>query len=108
MHYLLGHHAVDVLWDTARHQVDRDGADEVPAQGCVVLQTIAGAILGWGQESAWGQTLLSSTDMLSSETSCHFPPFSASFAPSATPVPTLLPASFPLWGPSLTTVVCEV
>lgn len=48
MPYLLGHRAVHILGDTAGHQVDGDGANEVPAQGCIVLQTIAGAILGGG------------------------------------------------------------
>lgn len=44
--HLLGHRTVDILGDTAGHQIDRDGTNEVPAKSCVVLEPIAGAILG--------------------------------------------------------------
>lgn len=48
--HLLGHRTVDILRDIAGHQVDRDCTYEVPAKRCIVLQTIARAILCVGRE----------------------------------------------------------
>lgn len=48
--HLLSHHAVDILGDIAGHQIDGDGANKVPAKSCVVLQTIARAVLHVGRE----------------------------------------------------------
>lgn len=125
--HLLGHRTVDILGDIAGHQIDRDGANTVPAKSRVVLQTIARAVLGVGREqggkkvSACGWSPahlppLNCTDTFGSEGYCHFPPHLSSdrFAADlpavarATPVSIFLLASFPVWVSSLTTAAYEV
>lgn len=83
--HLLGHHTVDILGDTAGHQIDGHGANKVPAKSCIVLQTIARAILRVGREQGGNKVLvcgwspahpppLNNTDTLGSEGYCHFSP----------------------------------
>jgi len=55
--HLLGYRTVDILWDAAGHQIDRDGTNKVPAESRVVLQTIARAILRVGREQGRNKML---------------------------------------------------
>lgn len=57
--HLLGHRTVDILGNTAGHQIDRGGTNKVPAKSCVVLQAIAGAVLRVGREQGGNRVLVS-------------------------------------------------
>lgn len=52
--HLLGHCTVDILREPTGHQVDGGSAAEIPAERCVVLQPIAGAILQGEQQANKG------------------------------------------------------
>lgn len=85
--YLLGHCTVDILGDIARHQIDGDGPNKVPAKSRIVLQSIARAVLHVGRQQGGNKVLvcgwspahpppLNTTDTLGSEGYCHFSPLS--------------------------------
>lgn len=104
--HLLGHHTVDILGDTAGHQVDGGGTNQVPAQGCVVLQAIAGAVLHGGAEQGRHKCqhiaraqLVDLMGTLGSKGYCRFCPLSLdSLAAGVPAVASAIPVSIVLSG----------